>query len=104
LSPSSDNPDPVERHLDRASRRLGIQRAFGECLQRLREEHNLSVAQLADRAGVLESAIRKAEQGRTDAKVSLIDALAQGLSVPPAAIVEYLAEYMQDPAADPEPR
>jgi ribosome-binding protein aMBF1 (putative translation factor) len=93
----------VEQRLELASLRIRVQRAFGECLRTLREEHALSIGELAQRARVPESAISKAESGRSDAKVSLIYAVAQGLGVPPARVIEHLADRMTARPIPPSP-
>lgn len=94
----------VEERLELASLRVSVRRAFGKCLRSIREEHGLSIGELAERARVPESAISGVERGASDARVSLIYAVAQGLGVAPAKVIERLADNMEDPPADSEPR
>lgn len=87
-----------------ASLRVSVRRAFGKCLRGIREEHGLSIGELAERARVPESAIGKVERGASDARVSLIYAVAQGLGITPAKVIERLADNMDEPPDDPASR
>jgi transcriptional regulator with XRE-family HTH domain len=53
--------------------------------------------ELAERSRLNPTTITKAEAGQTDPRLSLIDSLARGLGVPPAALIEELAAHGDEP-------
>ena len=74
-----------------ASRRVALMIAFGERLTSLRRSAGLSVDELAERAGVTDSAVEVAERGLLDPPLSRIEVLAKGLNVPPESLIHDLA-------------
>ncbi len=81
-------------------------RAFGLRLRELRDKAGLSQGQLAERARLNPTSVTKAEAGQTDPRLSLIESLARGLGVPPAALVEDLVhsdELPDDPDTATQP-
>jgi transcriptional regulator with XRE-family HTH domain len=95
-SGSSRQTVSVEQRLQTAAQRVKVMRAFGLCLQELRELGNGETGLLAQRSGMPVGAIGKAENGRADVRLSMVYALAQGLRVPPVAVIERLAEHIGD--------
>jgi transcriptional regulator with XRE-family HTH domain len=81
----------AEDRLQAASSRLSLMRAFGERLQKLRNEAGLSEDQLAERSRLNPSIITKAEAGQTDPRLSQIESFARGLGVPTSALIEGVA-------------
>jgi len=81
----------AEDRLQAASSRLSLMRAFGERLQKLRNEAGLSEDQLAERSRLNPSIISKAEAGQTDPRLSQIESFARGLGISPTVLIEDLA-------------
>ncbi|HTU79388.1 MAG TPA: helix-turn-helix transcriptional regulator [Solirubrobacteraceae bacterium] len=79
-----------EDRLGFAGRRLTMMRAFGVRLQELRTKAGLSQDELAERCRLRVSAIKKAEDGQTDPRLSVIEALAKGLDVSPTSLIKNL--------------
>jgi transcriptional regulator with XRE-family HTH domain len=60
----------------------------GENLQRLRTLNALTQAQLAERAGLTESAVARAERDETEPHMTTVRKLADALSVHPRELIE----------------
>ena len=67
-----------------------MMRAFGVRLQELRTKAGLSQDELAERCGLKVSVITKAEDGRTDPRLSIVEALAKGLGISPTSLIKNL--------------
>jgi transcriptional regulator with XRE-family HTH domain len=70
-----------------ASERLTLMRAFGDRLQELRRVAELTPSKLARRCRVSASAISDVERGRSEASLSLILALCDGLGISPDVLL-----------------
>ena len=81
----------AEDYLQAVSAHLTLMRAFGERLQKLRNEARLSEDQLAERSRLNPSIIAKAEAGDTDPRFLQIESFARGLGVLTSALIEGLA-------------
>ncbi|HEY3758450.1 MAG TPA: helix-turn-helix transcriptional regulator [Solirubrobacteraceae bacterium] len=64
--------------------------AFGERLRELRAERGVSQDQLASRTGIHPTAIGRFERGDREPRLRSILRLAQGLDVPPGALLDGL--------------
>jgi transcriptional regulator with XRE-family HTH domain len=60
----------------------------GENLRRLRTLNALTQAQLAERAGLTESAVARAERDQTEPHMTTVRKLADALGVPPRELIE----------------
>ena len=60
----------------------------GENLRRLRTLNALTQAQLAERAGLTESAVARAERGETEPHMTTVRKLADALGVHPRELIE----------------
>src|SRR5579863_2604822 len=60
---------------------------FGQRLRHLRRARNLTLAELGTRVGRAPSVLSLLENGRREPKLSLIEALAGALGVPPAELM-----------------
>lgn len=60
---------------------------FGQELRRRRQEMNLTLEQLADRANITANYIGAIERGRRDPSMSTIQQLAHGLGIPSGALL-----------------
>ena len=60
----------------------------GENLRRLRTLTALTQAQLAERAGLTESAVARAERDQTEPHMTTVRKLADALGVPPRELIE----------------
>jgi len=60
----------------------------GERLRRLRTLNALTQAQLAERAGLAESAVARAERDETEPHMTTIRKLAEALGVQPRELIE----------------
>jgi len=87
----------AEDRLQASGRRLDLMRAFGERLQKLRNEAALSEDELAERSRLNPRIITKSEAGQVDPTLSQIEALVRGLGVPRAALIEGLAAPGDEP-------
>lgn len=65
-------PSQEDKHLE----------AFGKKVASLRQKHNLTQEQLAERTGLAVDSIGAIEQGRRWARLTTLHKLAKGLSVP----------------------
>jgi transcriptional regulator with XRE-family HTH domain len=61
---------------------------MGRRLKKLRMEHNMSRAELAERAGISREYVRKLEAGSYDPTVGTLQKLAKALGVKLAALLE----------------
>jgi transcriptional regulator with XRE-family HTH domain len=61
--------------------------ALGKAFREIREQHGLSVGELAGAAGVSDTRIGKLEDGRLEPDYLLIVKLARGIGVPAAAFL-----------------
>lgn len=66
-----------------------IQQKFGEKVQKIRNERNLSLRAVASKCDIDDSKISKIENGKFNVKLSTILELAKGLGVSPAKLVEF---------------
>jgi len=80
----------VEHRLQAASRHLAVRAAFGKRLEGFRGQAGLSLIELSERTGLPAQRIKKAEKGRLDPRLSMIEALAEALGIPPPALIENL--------------
>jgi transcriptional regulator with XRE-family HTH domain len=62
-------------------------RAFGQRLTQLREERQLSIPELAERAGLDATHLGRIEAGEVNLLVSTVFKLAKGLGVSPAELL-----------------
>jgi len=65
-------------------------RKFGQRITHLREQQGLTIDELAVRSGVGVEEIALIERGEVDFQVTVVYALARGLGVKPAQLVEGL--------------
>lgn len=66
-----------------------IQTKFGEKLQKVRNEKNLSLRALAANCDIDDSKISKIENGKFNIKLSTIVELAKGLGVEPKELLDF---------------
>jgi XRE family transcriptional regulator, fatty acid utilization regulator len=64
---------------------------FGQRLRHLRRSRQLTLSQLAERVGRAPSVLSLLENGRREPKLSMIEALASALAVPPAELLRHEA-------------
>lgn len=65
-----------------------LERAIGEQVRALRQQHNLSVADLAAAAGMSQGAISKIENGQTSASLTALQSIAGALGVPISSLFD----------------
>ena len=71
-------------------RREEVLRKLGQRLSYLREKQNFTISELAARSGLDPGIIEKIEGGGVDPEISVIVALARGLSVAVGELVDFL--------------
>lgn len=67
---------------------MSIKQTLGANVRRLREQRGWSQEEFADRCGIHRTYISGVERGRRNPTVLVVAALAQGLDVPPSALLE----------------
>jgi len=87
-----------EQKLVAATERMAFIRAFGKRVVRLREERGLSRSSLAARSGIGESELLSIERGLQEPWISTLMRLADGLAVPPEALLLRLKAPSAPPA------
>ena len=80
----------VEERLQAASRQLALRAAFGKRLTSVRTTAGLTVETLHERTGLTVANITKAEKGRMDPRLSMIDSLAEALGEPLGTLINDL--------------
>lgn len=96
--PGPAQPPPGIGALD--SREVSV--ALGRRLRELRTERGISQGGLAHRTGVHTTAIGRMERGVREPRATMILRLAQGLEVPPAALLDTLAGTEDRHDIDPQ--
>ena len=66
--------------------------AFGRAIHQLRSEQNISAGDLACAAGITQARLDAIEAGRYDPRYDVLLALAAGLSVTPAALINRVGD------------
>ena len=66
-----------------------IQKKFGENLQKIRNNKNLSLRELAAKCDVDDSKISKIENGKFNITLSTIIELAKGLEIDPKVLMDF---------------
>lgn len=69
-------------------RKEKIKKEFGNCLQRLRIEKNLSIRKLASGSGLEYSQVQRIENGKVNVALTTIYALAEGLELDPSELLK----------------
>ena len=70
-----------------------IMSAIGRNIKRLRLEHNMSQADLANRIGKTHSAVSMYESGEIEPRMGVVEKLAEVFGVPKSEIIESRYEY-----------
>ncbi|HEV7942864.1 MAG TPA: helix-turn-helix transcriptional regulator [Solirubrobacteraceae bacterium] len=65
-------------------------KAFGQRMRQLREEHHMSQDALADKTDVHPTAIGRLERGKREPRLTTILRIARGLDVPPGELLDDL--------------
>ena len=73
--------------------------AFGRAIRALRTEQNISADELAAVAGLTPARLHAIEAGRYDPRYDVLLALAAGLRVTPAALINRVGDQAKDGAA-----
>ena len=71
-------------------RKEKIKANFGLYLQKRRLEQDLSIRSLAARSGLEYSQVQRIENGKVNAALTTIYALAEGLNIPPSSLMPEL--------------
>jgi len=72
--------------------KIEFQKSFGEQIERLRTEQNLSFRQLAQRCDLDYSDISKIEKGERNIQLSTVLQLAKGLGIHPKKLFDFAVD------------